>query len=128
MREDWGEFWSSVARGMLALQIPTALSPEFTCDCCGHAYISANNLYIKWGVGGHNEASFYRLIVSFCNPLNTWPQRVLATTTNHSYYARYSSVKVFEHGVSEPFQGWKIAPIAIGTLYVHVPNSSQSAK
>lgn len=47
MREDWGEFWPSVARGMLALQIPTALSPEFTCDCCGHAYISANNLYIK---------------------------------------------------------------------------------
>lgn len=38
------------------------------------------------------------------------------------------SVKVFEHGVSEPFQDWKIAPIAIGTLYVHVPNSSQSAK
>lgn len=34
------------------------------------------------------------------------------------------SVKVFEHGVSKSFQGWKIAPIAIGTLYVHVPNSS----
>lgn len=50
MREDWGEFWSSVARGMLALPIPTAVSPEFTCDCCGHAetYISSNNLYVKW--------------------------------------------------------------------------------
>lgn len=38
------------------------------------------------------------------------------------------SVKVFEHGVSMLFQDWKIAPIAIGTLYVCVPNSSQSAK
>lgn len=88
MREVWGKSWSAVAWGLLALPTPTALSPEFTCNCCGHGqqHTSAPTIYMS------NE---YHLICSIAFPCPQLFRNSHNLCLCHIIIAGYSHMCVF---------------------------------